>query len=44
MREYTTLWFKQSLSRSLTIGDTISGVVGIIVGIMGITRHNGKTK
>ena len=35
MREYIKLWFKQSLSRSLTIGDTISGVVGIIVGIMG---------
>jgi hypothetical protein len=35
VREYTKLWFKQSLSRSLTIGDTISGVVGFIVGIIG---------
>jgi hypothetical protein len=34
MREYTKLWLKQSLSRSLTIGDTISGVVGFIVGII----------
>lgn len=36
MREYTKLWFKQSLSRSLTIGDTISGVIGMLVGVM---RH-----
>lgn len=35
MREYIKLWFKQSLSQTLTIGDTISGVVGTIVGIMG---------
>lgn len=35
MREYTKLWLKQSFSRSLTIGDTISGVVGFIVGIIG---------
>ena len=34
MREYTKLWLKQSLSRSLTIGDTIFGVVGFIVGII----------
>lgn len=35
-REYTKLWFKQSLPRSLTIGDTISGVIGMLVGVM---RH-----
>jgi len=34
MREYTKLWLKQSLSRSLTIGDTIFGAVGFIVGII----------
>jgi hypothetical protein len=36
VREYTKLWFKQSLFRSLTIGDTISGVIGMLVGVM---RH-----
>lgn len=35
MREYTKLWFKQSLSRSWTIGDSISGAVGILIGIVG---------
>ena len=35
MREYTKLWFKQSISRSWTIGDTISGAVGMLVGIVG---------